>query len=202
VTTMADAPLDPTTFLQEHVLPRPRRRVQELQAQVDRLAAELKDRLEAEATVALVLEGDGGGTWFLRLHGGDLQLVESPPEPPLVRVRQTRADWEALARAQLAAGPGGTPMAADLTRSRIERLRKIDGALEFRLGTDEGERVMHVQFGPGEPAPPRCTLRLRADDARRLQSGELQPQVAFLSGLVRLEGDVAFAMQVAAALLM
>ena len=198
---MTDAPLDPTTFLREHVLPRVRRRIDELRAQVQRLEAELQDRLAAEATVVLVLEGDGGGSWHLHLQDGDMQLVDRPPSSPLVRVYQSRDDWEALARAQLA-GPGSAPMGGDLTRTKVERLRALQGGLEFRLGTEEGERVVHVQFGPGDRTPPRCTLRLRADDARRLQAGELAPQAAFLQGLVKLEGDLAFALQVGAALLM
>ena len=43
-------------------------------------------------------------------------------------------------------------------------------------------------------------MALRAEDARRLQSGQLTPQAAFMQGLARLEGDVALAMQVGAAL--
>jgi putative sterol carrier protein len=199
---MTDTPLDPTTFLREHVLPRARRRLDDLRAQVQRLEADIQDRLAAEAIVELVLEGDGGGRWFLHLAGGEMQLAERAPSPPLLRVYQSRPDWEALARAQVAGGPRGTSMGADLTRTRVERLRGLQGVLEFRLTTDEGERTVQVQFGPGERTAPRCALRMHADDARRLQAGELAPQAAFLQGLVKLEGDVAFAMQVGAALLL
>ena len=57
-----------------------------------------------------------------------------------------------------------------------------------------------VQFGAGDRAQPRCTVSLRAEDALRLQAGELTPQAAFMQGLVKLEGDLAFAMQVGTAL--
>jgi putative sterol carrier protein len=126
-----------------------------------------------------------------------MTVGEKPELAPLVRVRQSREDWEALTR--LAGGTGTT--SADLTRSRVERLRALDGALEFRLGTDDGERRIVVHFGSGEPAPARCTLTLRAEDARRLQRGEMTPQAAFMQGLVKIAGDLAFAMQVGAALL-
>jgi hypothetical protein len=194
------APLDPATFLREHVAPRARRRVEELRDHIGRLERELHERLAAEATIQLELEGSGGGIWYLTLRDGDMQVADSPAGIPLMRVCQTREDWEALARAQLATSGGGAPAGGDLTRARVERLRTLDGSLQFRLATDEGERVVTVRFGAGEPAGPRCTLRLRADDARRLQAGELPPQAAFLQGLVKIEGDVAFAMQVGAAL--
>jgi hypothetical protein len=192
--------VDPGTFLRDHVAPRSGRQIEELRAQAARLEAEIEDRLAAEATIQLVLEGEGGGTWYLNLRRGDTTVGDRAEAPPLIRVYQAREDWEALARAQLAAGGRTASPGGDLTRSRIGRLRGIEGALEFRLGTDEGERPLVVQFGSGERSQPRCILRLRADDARRLQAGELSPQVAFLQGLVKLEGDAAFAMQVGAAL--
>ena len=194
------APLDPTTFLREHVAPRARRRIEELRDHIGRLERELQDRLAAEATIQLELEGSGGGTWYLTLRDGDMQVVDRPAELPLMHVSQTREDWEALARAQLATGGGGAPSGADLTRTRVERLRMLDGALRFLLVTDEGDRVVTVRFGTSDAPAPRCTLRLRADDARRLQTAELTPQAAFLQGLVKIEGDLAFAMQVGAAL--
>lgn len=196
--------LDPVEFFRTHVAPRSRRRIDELRGQIKRCEAELADRLAAEATIEIMLEGDGGGIWYLNLREGDTEVSPAPAGPPLVRVVQTRQDWEALARAELASGggDGGMPAGGDLTRSRVERLRGLRGTLEFRLAADDGERRTVVHFGDGTQTPPapRCTLRLRADDARRLRNGEVAPQAAFLQGLVKLEGDLAFAMQVGAAL--
>lgn len=198
----APATLDPAAFLLEHVVPHSAARVAELHSQIARLERELEDRVAAEATVELALEGEGGGTWYLNLRGGETRLGDRPEQPPIVRVRQSRADWEALAGARLAqtGGPGG---GSDLTRSRVERLRGLDGALAFRLVLEDGRdaRVV-VQFGRGQSAEPRCVLSMRAADARRMQAGELPPQAAFMQGLVKLEGDLAFAMQVGAALFM
>ena len=193
--------LDPATFLREHVAPRVRRRIEELRAQVEGLQRDLAERLAARATIRLDLEGAGGGTWYLTLEDGEMHVAEAAEGTPLLCVRQTRADWEALARIQL--GMGSAPSAGgDLTRRRVERLQTVAGTLQFRLLTDDGEHVVTVQFGGGEASPPRCTLRVKAEDARRLQAGELAPQAAFLQGLVKIEGDLAFAMQVGAALLM
>jgi putative sterol carrier protein len=189
---------DPGTFLREQVAQRAARRIEMLRSQIAKLEAELDDRLAAEATVELRLEGEDGGVWYLNLRGGEMSVADRPEFPPLVRLHQRRADWEALA----GGAPGLPSGGGDLTRSRIERLRGLEGAIEFRLEVDEGERRVVVQFGQGEPPPPRCTVRLKAETARTLRAGELTPQAAFMQGLVRLEGDVAFAMQVGAALLL
>ena len=189
------AAIEPEAFLRDQVAPRVARRVAELQAEIDRLHRELADRLTADATVALVLEGADGGTWYMNLHDGRMVVESEPAHPPLVSVHQSRADWEGLAQA---AG-GGTPMGTDLTASRIERLREIRGTLEFRLTTGDTERRVEVRLGP-DGSGSRCTLSMKAEDALRLQSGELRPEVAFMQGLVKLQGDITLAMQLGAVL--
>jgi hypothetical protein len=199
---MADTPtpIEPATFLREQVAARVARRVAELRADIARLERELDERVGAEATVQLVLEGAGGGTWYLNLRGGAMTVDELPQNPPAVRVVQSVEDWQALARAGLAAQVGGPAGATDITRTRVTRLRALGGAMEFRLTSDEGERKVRLQFGAGDAAEPRCVITVRADDARRLQAGEIPPQMAFMQGLLKLQGDAAFAMQVGAAL--
>jgi hypothetical protein len=186
--------LDPEAFLREHVAPRAARRVDDLRAEIDRLHGELADRLTAEATVAIVIEGPDGGAWYLNLREGHMTVDREPAQPPLVSVHQSRADWEALAGAAGGVAPTGT----DLTASRIERLRAVSGVLEFRLAAGDAERRVEVRLGDGNG--PRCMLSMRAEDAFRLQSGELRPEAAFVQGLVRLQGDLALAMQVGAVL--
>jgi hypothetical protein len=189
---------DPATFLREHVAPRSAHRIAQLKADIARLQRELDDRLAVKATVQLVLEG--GGTWYLNLRDGETRVEDLPDSPPVIRLYQERTEWEALVRAQLAGRAGLPALAPELTKSRIERLRALEGAIAFRLGSAEGERTIRVQFGEADPMKPRTTVSLRAEDALRLQAGELTPQAAFMQGLVKLEGDLAFAMQVGTAL--
>src|SRR5262245_17811052 len=137
---MADStPIDPGTFLREHVAPRSRRQIDDLRSRIARLEAELADRLAAEATIQMVLEGDGGGSWYLNLRHGDTEVAATPAAPPVIRVYQSREDWEALARVELAGGGGADSMApgGELTGSRLARMRNLAGALEFRLQTDD-----------------------------------------------------------------
>ena len=187
--------VEPEAFLREQVAPRMAQRIEDLRAEIDRLHRELADRMTAEATVALVLEGPNGGTWYMNIHDGEMTVSKQAAQSPLVSVHQTRADWEALARA---AG-GSAPMGTDLTASRIERLREIKGTLEFRLATGDAERRVEVRLGP-DGAGSRVTLALKAEDAIRLQSGELRPEAAFVQGLVKLQGDITLAMQLGAVL--
>lgn len=195
-----EAPLDPATILREHVAPRVERRVAQLRAELAKLQRELDERIAVRETVQLILEGAGGGTWYLNLRDGRMQVADVADSPPIVRVYQRRGDWDALVSTQLASGAMSGGPGADLTRGRADRLRSVTGTIEFRL-TGEVERRIQVQFGGGDPAPPRCIITLGAVEFAKLQTGELAPQVAFLQGLVKVQGDMGFAMQLASALL-
>src|SRR5207244_11718617 len=94
---MAEGPAsrEPAAFLREHVADRLRRRIADRGAQVARLERELEDRLAAEATLEFVLEGDGGGAWFVNVHGEDVRGERAPARPPLTPLSQSRADREA-----------------------------------------------------------------------------------------------------------
>jgi len=192
---------DPATFLREHVAPRSRRRIDELRGEIARLERRLADVLAAEATVEVVVEGEGGGSWYLNLREGETRVEERPAAPPVVRLHQTRADWDAFT-ATGGLGGGGAAVGAELTRTRVERLRTLDGAIEFRLTTDAGAHRTVLQLGTGAGGEPKCTVSMSAADALRLGSGDVSPQAAFLQGLVKVQGDIAFAMQVGAALLL
>src|SRR5262245_30641732 len=102
---MAEAArLDPGAFLQEHVADRLQRRIAELRAQVKRVERELEDRLAAEATLAFVLDGEAGGAWYVNVKGEDIRVERVAARPPLVRLSQSRTDWEALVQSGLGMG--------------------------------------------------------------------------------------------------
>ncbi len=55
-----------------------------------------------------------------------------------------------------------------------------------------------AHFGEGEPAAePATTITVEMAAYRQLQSGELNPQDAFLGGEIQVEGDMQAAMQLA-----
>ena len=190
--------IEPEAFLREQVAPRVARRIEELRAEIERLHRELADRLTAEATVALVLEGPDGGTWYMNIRDGQMTVVDASRRSrrSCACIRRA-ADWEALARAAGGAAPRWAPTSP---ASRIERLREITG--HARVPPDDGRRRAPGR-GPARArrrAAPACTLSMKAEDALRLQSGELRPEAAFIQGLVKLQGDITLAMQLGAVL--
>lgn len=191
------------TVLRERVAAAHNQRTEELRAQAEAAERRLAERLGVAATLRLVLEGQGGGEWYLVVREGVMRIERASDEAPVVTVFQRTESWERL----LAAGKGflaagGGP---ELDAGRVARLKAIAGAIEFHLTeVDDGGAVdVLMQLGGGsERLTPKTTLTLRAADAQRLRSGELQPPQAMMQGLVQIGGDASFAMQVGVALFM
>ena len=191
------------SVLRERVAAAHNQRTDELRAQADAAARRLTERLAVAAALRLVLDGADGGEWYLVLRDGRMEIASAIAEEPVVTIYQTAESWGRL----LAAGKGflaagGGP---ELDAPRITKLRAIKGAIEFRLmEVDEGEPISVVmQVGGGrERLAPTTTLTLRAADAQRLRTGELQPPQAMMQGLVQIGGDASLAMQVGVALFM
>jgi len=67
---------------------------------------------------------------------------------------------------------------------------------------DGSEQSFCIQLGDGErPALPQTVLSIKAEDAQKMARGEINPQMAFMSGVIKVTGDMAIALQFGAAMM-
>ncbi|MBI3304617.1 MAG: SCP2 sterol-binding domain-containing protein [Deltaproteobacteria bacterium] len=201
------SPITPETFFTEKVAPQFRRRIDDLRRQILSLEQQVQERMTAQATVRVVIEGEGSGTWHLNVKGGEMTVTAEPAFPPILTVYQPRSyfDW-AVSMATDAGlfGPSARNSQSELTRSRIERLKLLKGLIQFTFThlPDGGEQSFCIQLGEGErPAAPQTVLSMKAEDAQKMARGEINPQMAFMGGIVKVTGDMALAMQFGAAMM-
>ena len=176
-------PTPPKQFFETELPAKYRDSVAALEAKVRKYRARLDGVLAASAVVRIVLTGEGGGDWTLRIGAGKLDTEPtSQSEPRLLSIVQSAGDFEAAqaGAVTLGFGPGNEPADYDrpasgsgaasrdggpaaglvrfLTASRVERLRPMSGTLRFVVTQIEGEsdRVwsMTLLLGPGEPPDP------------------------------------------------
>ncbi|HEV8320958.1 MAG TPA: SCP2 sterol-binding domain-containing protein [Myxococcota bacterium] len=193
--------------------------VRDLEARVRKLEARLAGVMAAEAVVRIVLRGEGGGDWTLRLAAGQLRVeATAQSEARLMSLVQSAADFKAAQEGAVSLGfggadredkaqPGGPGPAAGLMRfltgPRIERLRTLAGTLRFVVTSVDGdpERTwsLTLVLGPGEPPDPPdkadCTISVGHADSKLMAEGKLAPPAAFMAGKVKIAGNMGLAMQ-------
>jgi hypothetical protein len=159
-----------------------------------------------DATLRIIVEADDGGTFHLNVDAGRMSAGESAAHPVLLTLVHDRAAFEALAREAgdsalgFLGGIAGIAGEVRLTSERAAQLARIDGCVRLGLLGEAGF-ALHAYFGSALPgAEPRCTIEVEAEAWARLRRGELDPQDAFLTQQIRVEGDVAMAMQLALAM--
>jgi hypothetical protein len=158
-----------------------------------------------EATIRVDVSGAGGGTFFLNIRAGRMSADADPAHLPFLTLIQDRRAFERLAREAgdsalgLLGGLSGIAGELMLTRARVENLRAVNGLVRFEVTGDDGF-ALGTHFGSAPvPPEPKTRITVDADAYRDLRSGELDPQSAFMSERIRVEGDMQAAMQLALA---
>ncbi len=168
-------------------------------------------RAASDITVAVRLDGDGGGLWVLDVKGGAL-AVRKPGEPgpaPVVSLWQTVQDWRALA-----AGEDGSnvdlapPQASALDVLFVDPqsrqiMSAVKGLVRFEVTGYNGRTWwMHVKFGTqADKSEPDATITVDAGTYAAILARKLAPPEAYFSGKISLRGDTSLAMQLAMAML-
>lgn len=187
--------------LRERVASRFGELVQQTERRLEALRREVEDLRAARGTVQWEVEGVG--TWYLNVEDGAMSVAESPLEPPFMAALLSTGDWDRFASGAVAMSPLGPGGGRGMGKSRMDRVRALKGAVRFVV-TDlaDGDWTVTSYFGSDpRPPEPQTTISVAAAALDKLQSGELNPQMAFMQGQVRFTGDAALAMQLGMAMI-
>jgi hypothetical protein len=200
-------PTDPRAFFTERLPAQWARALREQERAVEAAQRVLDGMRAVEASIRVEVRGEGGGTFFLNLANGLMTAAPEPAQTPFLTLVQERPAFERLAAeagdSALGFLGGLSGLAGDmkLTRARLEALAGVEGSLHFEVTGPEGFALL-THFGAG-PVPDEPTTRIAVSPEayHALRSGELNPQDAFMSGQIQVEGDMQLAMQIALAAL-
>lgn len=167
-------------------------------------------RSATDITVAVELEGHGGGHWILDIQNGAL-VVRSKGQPgpePQVMLRQDVRDWRAVAVGEEGAVDLAPPQASPLDVLFVDPasrqvLTAVRGTVRFEVTGYNGRTWwMHVKFGAQAWASePNATIGVDAETYAKMLARKLAPPEAYFSGKIQLKGDTSLAMQLGMALL-
>lgn len=82
---------------------------------------------------------------------------------------------------------------ADRLKSQVEN-SGFDRSVKFDTGSDGVILIDGASISTTD-GPADCTIKLSLDDLEALLAGELNPTMAFMSGKLKIEGDMSIAMQ-------
>jgi hypothetical protein len=171
-----------------------------------RAAQRVLDGMRAvDATIRAEVRGEGGAGFFLNIAAGRLSPGESPAHPPFLTLVLEGASVEAFLGEVGGSALGflgalsGLAQEMKLTKARIELLAGVQGTVRFEVRGAGGFHLL-THFGPGAPAEqPHTSIAVDRGAYADLRAGRLNPQDAFLTGQIQVEGDLQLAMQLALA---
>ncbi|HVW25753.1 MAG TPA: SCP2 sterol-binding domain-containing protein [Polyangiaceae bacterium] len=147
------------------------------------------------------------GEWSLRIEDGVLRVSRGMEDDVMLQLTVTLADFDVLVRESLSAGDAASAplgrigplraLAADPETARLVRhvpgsvlLVARDGPARHRLLMTPGRRKADL-------ASADCTIDCSLDDLRAAQAGAVPPMQLFVSGKLRITGNVQIAMALA-----
>jgi putative sterol carrier protein len=142
------------------------------------------------------LTGEEGGEWFAEIKGGAMQVRKGTGEGNIT-VTLSVADWRDAVLAR-----NGASLALILPQNRPDRpdnsgrAKALKGTMALELSRPQGD-PFKVEMAFNNAAMPKTILRVALQDYVDIQEGKQNGQQLFMQGKIKVEGDMAFLMQVA-----
>ena len=201
---MSDTPQVPSLaeFLEARVTPRFAAVVSEVERRLAQAQKELDDLRGAAGTICWLVEG--AAPLYFNFADGKAAVAEKADAEPVMTVRMSAADWKRFAGGEVAGGFLDGDNRGGFGKTRLERLKPLRGTVRFTLTGLPSGGDWSVDMGlNGVPAEaPTATITMPAEVAGEIQSGKLNPQMAFMQGKVKMLGDAGLVMQFGMAMFM
>ncbi|MCH2186571.1 SCP2 sterol-binding domain-containing protein [Myxococcota bacterium] len=184
-----------------------------LDAQTERAATDapalrlLEGMQQVEATLEVRVEDNSTQQRYsLNIHQGRMRCDQTAQRSPFLVLVHDLGTFQTLERESgdsilgFLGALAGQSDEMKLTSNRLRQLSELNGRARLEL-TDGPRMSLEARLGLGilEAEAPHCTLRLPAAVYTALRQGAVAPQDAFMSGQIRVDGDMNLAIQLALA---
>lgn len=159
-------------------------------------AADPVNASQDDASLAYVLTGDGGGEWTIKISGGKM-TVERGKGEALVTYTLSAQDAKDAINGQNGAAPTLLipPRPKNPRPGAGAAVKALRGTMALNL-TRPGGDPFKMEMSFNGAATPRTTMTIAMADYVAMGEGKLNGQEAFMTGKLRVEGDMGFMMQV------
>jgi hypothetical protein len=147
-------------------------------------------------TLRYRLGGAGGGDWLVAIAGGKMTARQGTGSANLA-FSLSVDDWR-----DAVLGRDGATLSLIVPQSRpgrpdnSARAKQLKGTLALDLAR-EGREPLRMEMSFNDAEAPKTLIRMKLADYVAMQEGRLNGQEAFMTGKLKVEGDLAFLMQIA-----
>ena len=143
------------------------------------------------------ITGPGGGDWHVEIKDGKMSTKKGKGDAVLTFTLSIDDFLDAVLSRNGAAPAVLLPANRPGRPDNSGRAKTIKGTIAQELAR-EGADPFKLEMTFNGAAAPRTVLKMKLADFVAMQEGRLNGQEAFMTGRLRIEGDMAFMMQVAA----
>lgn len=159
---------------------------------------EAGEAVPQDFTLQYRVTGAGGGDWVVAIAGGQMTARKGTAADANLTFTLPIDVWR-----DVVLGRDGATMAVILPQRRpgrpdnSARAKQLKGTMAVELAR-EGKDPLKVEMTFNGAAAPRTVMQIKLGDYVAMQEGRLNGQEAFMTGKMKVQGDMAFLMQLAA----
>ncbi len=158
-----------------------------------------KDQLEssnaatelAGTEITMVVEVSGDSYCYTLKNGAEVEFKKGDIENPKLRIKVSKEEMENMIKS------GNLDMILgiqnDLNKAKYNALNSLKGSFVAEITNDDGS-VVKLQAILNGAQEPSSVFKMSAKDTSALMRKETNPVNLFMSGAMKIEGDMAFAM--------
>ncbi|MCP4134507.1 MAG: SCP2 sterol-binding domain-containing protein [bacterium] len=141
--------------------------------------------------ISMVIDVSGDQYSYIVTNGSDLQLQEGSVNNAMLHLKITKEDLEKMIASQNLDMLLG--IQNDLNLAKYNAIKSLRGSIVAELTNDDGSTVS-LEAVLNCTADPQATFKMKTSDSSALMRKETNPVNLFMSGAMKIEGDMGFAM--------
>lgn len=159
-------------------------------------AAEAPENIpQDDASLQYILTGDGGGDWTIKIAGGKMTVTRGKSDALVTYTVAAKDAADAINGRNGAAPTLLIPPRRPGKPGAGAAVKALRGTMALNLSRPSGD-PFKLEMCFNGAATPRTTMTIAMADYIAMGEGKLNGQEAFMTGKLRVEGDMGFMMQV------
>jgi putative sterol carrier protein len=140
---------------------------------------------------SMVIEVSGDKFSYVVKDGTAIDVKENDLSNPMVRIQISKEDIEKMIATQNLDMLLG--LLSDLTKDKHATMKKMKGSFTALLANDDSSKYT-IKAIFNDAQTPHATFKMKTSDSSALVRKETNPTNLFMTGSMKIEGDMGFAM--------